>query len=650
MSQALINATIGGTLVVSGTTTLGNPLFSNSSITTTGNITVGNVNVSGIMNANYLTVNNDLRIKTNSSLFVGTTGESNYVKYDGNFNTISVQGGTGGRLGTTVGAGYRSDIIEWKTTGPVDSPNSVIINGNSNLNGNVSIDGTLFIKENSIVLVGGGSLITRGATQGLNDFNYIKYDDNDNTISIQGETGGKVGTMIKSNIVSWNTTGTNPSAVHKVDINGNLTINGNSSITGKTTTTGIIDTYNGLALNNNKLLIKEIANQNHFIGYNGALIDGITLQGGSGIVLGTPTSGDTVRITDSEVKFTSNISIGGQNAKSIYLKNNGDQNHKLGYNATSDGPALQGLTGGRLGTTAKTDILTWNTTGTVNKVDINGNLALNGNCIITGKSDNFNVVALNYNKLLLKEISDPAHFLAYNATSDGPALQGYTGGRLGSTVKTDILSWNTTAGIHKVDINGNLTVTGKTTVTGIIDAYIGLSLNSQKLLIKEPANQSHFIGYNGTLIDGITMQGGSGIVMGTQAQIEIIRINDTEVKSTLNLSVLGSLKTNTNIQNTTSGYFQNFYRKTNCTTSETFDFQSFHGKYEILYNANHDRNTSGFYHLDVLNNVNGGSYVLAFVFNPSGLTASINTSTNILTMNCTVSGGTFQVNRLMSYL
>lgn len=220
MSQALINATVGGTLVVSGTTTLGNPLFSNSSITTTGNITAGNVNVSGVMNANYLTVNNDLRIKTNSSLFVGTTGENNYVKYDGNFNTISVQGGTGGRLGTTVGAGYRSDIIEWKTTGPVDSPNSVIINGNSNLNGNVSIDGTLFIKENSIVLVGGGSLITRGVTQGLNDFNYIKYDDNDNTISIQGDTGGKVGTMIKSNIVSWNTTGT----VHKVDINGNLIV------------------------------------------------------------------------------------------------------------------------------------------------------------------------------------------------------------------------------------------------------------------------------------------------------------------------------------------------------------------------------------------------------------------------------------------
>lgn len=83
------------------------------------------------------------------------------------------------------------------------------------------------------------------------------------------------------------------------------------------------------------------------------------------------------------------------NDSGIFVRSVGDVNNKLQYNATSDGPALQGSTGGRLGTNTKTDILTWNTTSGINSVNVSGNTIMTGNVNISGNT----VLAGNVNVL-----------------------------------------------------------------------------------------------------------------------------------------------------------------------------------------------------------------------------------------------------------
>ena len=193
----------------------------------------------------------------------------------------------------------------------------------------------------------------------------------------------------------------------------------------------------------------------------------------------------------------------------------------------------------------------------INTVKVYGKLDISGN------------VSLSNRTLFLRLPTDTNHTLVYDVTSDGPALKGYSGGRLGTIIKADILTWNTTGTVNSVAINGNATITGNTITTG-------------------------------SLIETIT------------------------------------------------GRYINFYRKTACATTETFDFQPFHGKYEVFYNANHDRASSAFVYVDALNNVNGGSFITV-VNQGSGITTSIALATNIFTITNTVSGATLIINRMMGY-
>ena len=193
----------------------------------------------------------------------------------------------------------------------------------------------------------------------------------------------------------------------------------------------------------------------------------------------------------------------------------------------------------------------------INTVKVYGKLDISGN------------VSLSNSTLFLRLPTDGNHTLVYDATSNGPALKGFLGGRLGTVTKGDILTWNTTGAVNSVAINGNTTITGNTITTG-------------------------------SLIETIT------------------------------------------------GRYINFYRKTACATTETFDFQAFHGKYEVFYNANHDRASSAFVYVDALNNVNGGSFITV-VNQGSGITTSIALATNIFTITNTVSGATLIINRMMGY-
>ena len=199
----------------------------------------------------------------------------------------------------------------------------------------------------------------------------------------------------------------------------------------------------------------------------------------------------------------------------------------------------------------------------INTVKVYGKLDISGN------------VSLSNSTLFLRLPTDSNHTLTYDGTSNGPALKGFLGGRLGTITKVDILTWNTTSGINSVAVNGNTTLTGNTTITG--DTYI-----------------------TGSVRESIT------------------------------------------------GHFVNFYRKAGCGTTETFNFQATHGLYEVFYTLNHDRTTTAFVYVDVVNNVNGGSYITV-VNQGSGITTSIAPSTNIFTITSSFTGGLLIINRKMAY-
>ena len=202
---------------------------------------------------------------------------------------------------------------------------------------------------------------------------------------------------------------------------------------------------------------------------------------------------------------------------------------------------------------------------------------------------------------------------------------------MGTVGKSDIVTWNSsTSGVNSIGLNGNVQVS----------AAGEIRMNLAPLYLKTTGDDNHCLKYVGGAYDGPSLQGASGGTLRTVSNAAVLTWSNTSVNVNLPLIC------NTNIQESTSGFFANFYRKTNCTTSETYNFQSAHGKYDVYYNANHDKNTSSFHHIDILNN--GGSFV-AQMYRGSGVTVVIDPNTNILTITSTVSSGTILINRVMAY-
>ncbi len=529
MSSAFVNLAVGGTLVVAGTTTLSGALTSASSInsqelitnklTTTGNISCASLSVSGNISSAKLNVAGNI-----------------YCNY----------------LESATDVSASSLFI---TTNSIISQNSTV-NGDTSLHGDLQMDASkqIFFRN------------------GL--FDYIKYDSSIGGIGISSTTAGRIGTNAKTDVITYNTS--------SISLNGNLAITKNTQFVNNLPSTLIVPTaYFELT---NK---QYVDTQTGFLSGNVAILQtqtGLiasnitTLQAQDGFIAGNITTLQTKTTNQSfasgTTSFSGTTSLGltTLNDNALFMRGATDTNHSLQYNASVNGPLLKGFNGGLLGTINKNDILTWNSTGAFHSITIAGNTNCVGNILLGGTTS---VLALNDKPLYLRFGDDSFHSLQYNATSDGPALKGTAGGRIGTVAKTDILTWNTSGAVHSVSVSGNTNITGNTNIIG-------------------------------------------------------------------NTNITGVIK------ELSSGSSINFYRKTNCGTNETFDFQAIHGLYTVCYNLNHDRSTTAFYYVDVLNNVNGGSYV-TIVNQGSGMSASINTSTNVFTINSPFINGILLINRIMSY-
>ena len=598
MSIAIINCSVGGSLAVAGPTTLSGSLLSSGSLCSQG-MTTKALNVNDIiLNGNVICILPTQTTGINNLILGASGGASNLTSGSNNvgigFQPLEqlITGSYNTALGFQAGSGIlggSENICIGRNSGitPSNSYNqSVCVGINSQIAASNQI--SLGTSNETVQIPGqmsiGGqvNLVDTPLYLRSNDMNHsLQYNAGVDGPSLQGYSGGKLGTVSNSSILTWNTNST--------------TINC------------------PLSLAENPIYFRSNNTDNLLVFSND--VQGPALQGYNGGKLGSSFKSDVITWNTYAVTVNCPLSLSD---KPLYLRN--DTNNSLQYNSTIDGPALRGNGGGKLGTLSNASILTWN-----NQL-VNINLPLE-------MSINTGSIRMNGSTFYFGPNGDSATFLQYNTTTTGVSLQSTVGGKIGTTVKSDIITWNSsTSGVNTVGLNGNvqLSATGE------------IRMNLAPLYLKTTGDDNHVLRYVGGAYDGPSLQGASGGTLRTVSNAAVLTWSNTSVN--VNLPLIS----NTNIQESTSGFFANFYRKTNCTTSETYNFQSAHGKYDVYYNANHDKNTSSFHHIDILNNVNGGSFV-AQMYRGSGVTVVIDPNTNILTITSTVSGGTILINRVMAY-
>ena len=576
MSIAIINASVGGSLSVAGTTTLSGALTSASTLSCQG-IASTALQVNGT-NSTFLGihVNGDTILKGNLICILQkqTTGVNNTILGpEGGASVLSTGSNNVGigfqTLEQTISGSY--DIaVGYQAGGGVLGNECVCIGRNSGITPSNSY--------NQSVCIGINSQITAS--------NQISLGTANETIQILGplSTGSSTITNTQLGYVSGLTSNLQTQLDSATTQRGAIA----ASVTSLQTTTTNIQSQNVATTANVTLLQTKTT----AIGYN---LSTTTIIGNTNIL------GRSIYLNDN----------------AIYLR--ADTNHSLRYNITVDGPVLQGFSGGKLATSSNSNVLKWsnqlvNINLPLEMIQDTGSIRMNGSTFYYGPT------------------GDSTDFLQYNGTTAGVSLQSSVGGKIGTTSKNDMINWNSTSGVNTTALNGNVSIPSTNEIR----------LNGAPIYLKSVGDNNHVLRYNGGSFDGPLLQGTTGGILATATNSAVLSWSNTSVN--MNLPII----CNSSIQQSQSGYCVNFYRKTSCGTSETYDFQSAHGKYDVFFNANHDRNTTAYFHVDILNNVNNGSFVVQ-VYKGVSVTIAIDVNTNILTMNCAVSGGTLQINRIMSY-
>ena len=633
MSIAIINASVGASLSVAGTTTLSGALTSASSISCQSIISTA-LQVNGVNNSTFsgIRVNGDTTLNGNLICILQkqTTGKNNIILGEGGGSVLTtgsynnclgyrtmeqtITGSYNTCLGFESGGGLlgSENICIGRNTGITPSNifnQSTCIGINSQITASNQI--ALGNEKDTVKILGGIELFGEflAGSSAITNTQLGFVAGTTSNIQTQLNTGSTKSSSISSNvtILQTKTTGINFS-LSTTTITGDFVLTGNVSL-------------------NDNIIYLRSNDTKHSLGYD-AITDGPSLQGNSGGKLGTQTNSSMLSWNTQIMKLTAPLEMTTgacirMNGTPLYFGYLGDGETYL--QASDVGASIQSKSGGRIGTTLKSDIISWNSTSGIN-------VALNGNTNITGILNIGGNVNLNDKSIYLRGSGNTDHSLSFNLDVQGPSLQGYSGGKLGTLSKSDIVTWNSTLGVNTIGLNGNVNIPSTNEIR----------LNGAPIYFKSVGDNNHVLRYNGGSFDGPILQGATGGTLATVTNSSVFTWSNTSVN--MNLPII----CNSSIQQSQSGYCVNFYRKTSCGTSETYDFQSAHGKYDVYFNANHDRNTTAFFHVDVLNNVNNGSFVVQ-VYKGVSVTIAIDVNTNILTVNCAVIGGTLQINRIMSY-
>ena len=639
MSIAIINASVAGSLVVAGPTTLSGSLLSSSTINSQG-MTTQALNVNDIsLNGSFI-CNLPAQTTGINNLVLGAGGGASKLISGSNnigigFQTLEqvITGSYNTALGYQSGLGVlgSENICIGRNSG-INSSNvynqSVCIGVNSDITASNQI--SLGTSNETVQIPGNMSIVgqinlsdTPLYLRGSDPNHYLQYNSVVDGPSLQGYNGGRLGTSSNSSVLTWNnnsiTTGTG-------NFSG-LAISGTTEST--STTIGTVTVKGGMGITGNVYIGGSLSASGACafnVGSNGQFIvsqNNLTYAqwaryGTSGLQIGWNNDSGS-----GGTDFINNAQLGsGGNAFSFWRMSYTSQTP---LKIASISPTGTGNFSGLAisGTTDSTSTTTGSVTvkgglGIAGSAYIGGNLAASGACAFNTGSNGQLIVSQN------------------NLTYSQWARYGSAGLQIG---------WNNDSGSGGTDFINNAQGGG-----GNAFSFWRITSTSQTPVKLASIGTTGTGNFSGLAISGttdststttgtVTVQGGIGVA--GSAYIG----GSLTASGTCNASALVSSST---IQESTSGFFANFYRKTNCGTTETYNFQSNRGRFEVFYNANQDRNSSSYHNVDVLANVNGGSMALP-IYRGSGVSVSIDTNTNILTINSTVTGGTILINRLMAY-
>ena len=194
-----------------------------------------------------------------------------------------------------------------------------------------------------------------------------------------------------------------------------------------------------------------------------------------------------------------------------------------------------------------------------NSTTVGGHLATDG--LLTAGLG----LSVNREPIYLNSFSDANNVIKYSSSLNGVSIQGYGGGKMGTTGGlSDVINWNT----NSASIVGNFNVYGNKNITG------NIALNSEKrIFFKGSSDPNHYIGYDTSSNSVLLQTFGSGKIgtTDTNGRNDIITWNTTVTTSPTfvvhnvgingnttmkgNLSLSGSLVVGaTTITNASLGY------------------------------------------------------------------------------------------------
>jgi hypothetical protein len=239
----------------------------------------------------------------------------------------------------------------------------------------------------------------------------------------------------------------------------------------------------------------------------------------------------------------------------------------------------------------------------------------------------------------------------------------------GLTVSSGTLTCGTltNSGVHTASGISNL---GVTNTSGLLTVNNGMTIAGGILTVNSTSNMSSVncgginsgainTGTSTLNVGGMTTLGSvianniynstSMTVNGTMFLNSQLQVLGTAVFAFINsvgLSNIGDLSSTT-LSTVVSGSSTGYYTKFGCLATETYTFTEF-GLYRVSMGVNRNPTTSGSYHVDVLNNINGGSRITT-IFSGASMTISINPATTVLTIGCSASGAKLTIDKLMTY-
>ena len=442
------NATVGGTLGVTGATTT-------AGITNTGNVGTGTLSTTGAATLNSAGI-------TNNATVGGTLGVTGATTTAGITNTGNVGTGTLSTTGaaTLNSAGVTNNLTVGGVT-QLNGTNGLQFDAGQNVS-EISTDGTLVDNSNTALPTEQAVKTYVDAQVGNQDLQEAYIDGN--TITTSLAEGDVVITGTEQLVVS---------TTNGVDVTNNATVGGTLGVTGATTTAGITNTGN---VGTGTLSTTGAATLN-----SAGITNNATVGGTLGVTGATTTAG----ITNTGNVGTGTLSTtGAATLNSAGITNNATVGGTLGVTGATTTAGITNTGNVGTGTLSTTGAATLNSAGVTNNLTVGGVTQLNGtNGLQFDAGQNVSEISTdgtlvdNSNTALPTEQAVKTYVDAQVGNQD--LQEAYIDGNTITTslaegdvviTGTEQLVVSTTNGVdvtNNATVGGTLGVTGATTTAGI---------------------------------------------------------------------------------------------------------------------------------------------------------------------------------------